>query len=108
MEEEKIKIRTVQGDNLHVFFCPGCGCGHMIDSKRWTWNGDRQSPTISPSILVTGTKPVTDEEAARIMAGEKFEPVKTRCHSFVRNGNIEFLSDCTHNLAGKTVPLDYF
>lgn len=28
------------------------------------------------------------------------------CHSFVRNGKIEFLSDCTHELAGKTVELE--
>lgn len=27
------------------------------------------------------------------------------CHSFVRDGQIEFLSDCTHALAGKTVSL---
>ncbi|MCZ4340562.1 hypothetical protein O4H52_03015 [Sphingomonadaceae bacterium G21617-S1] len=30
------------------------------------------------------------------------------CHSFVRNGQIEFLSDCTHALAGQTVPLPPF
>lgn len=27
------------------------------------------------------------------------------CHSFVRNGVIEFLSDCTHALKGQHVPL---
>ncbi|MGC4033677.1 MAG: hypothetical protein QM754_18485 [Tepidisphaeraceae bacterium] len=31
-----------------------------------------------------------------------------RCHSFVRDGQIEFLGDCTHELAGKTVPLEPF
>jgi hypothetical protein len=30
------------------------------------------------------------------------------CHSFVRNGKIEYLSDCTHNLAGKTVDIPKF
>jgi len=28
-----------------------------------------------------------------------------RCHSFVRDGRIEFLSDCTHALKGQTVDL---
>ncbi|BAS10570.1 hypothetical protein AHiyo4_39920 [Arthrobacter sp. Hiyo4] len=28
-----------------------------------------------------------------------------RCHSFVRNGHIEFLSDSTHELAGQTMAL---
>lgn len=27
------------------------------------------------------------------------------CHSFIRDGRIEFLSDCTHALAGQTVDL---
>ncbi len=52
----------------------------------WTWNGDRERPTVSPSILVTDSGP-------------------SRCHSFLRDGSLEFLSDCTHALAGQTVPL---
>jgi hypothetical protein len=28
-----------------------------------------------------------------------------RCHSFITDGKIEFLSDCTHSLAGQTVEL---
>ncbi len=27
------------------------------------------------------------------------------CHSFVTDGQIQFLGDCTHKLAGQTVPL---
>jgi hypothetical protein len=27
------------------------------------------------------------------------------CHSFVTNGKIQFLADCTHKLAGQTVEL---
>jgi hypothetical protein len=30
----------------------------------------------------------------------------TRCHIFVRDGKIQFLNDCTHELAGKTVPME--
>ena len=36
------------------------------------------------------------------------DPTVTRCHSFVREGRIEFLSDCTHALAGQTVELPDF
>lgn len=71
-----------------MFFCPGCRCGHWFKttggSPRWTFNGDFERPTIEPSILTAG------------------------CHSFVRDGQIQFLSDCTHALAGKTVPLEPF
>jgi hypothetical protein len=30
---------------------------------------------------------------------------RPRCHSWVKNGEIQFLSDCDHALAGQTVPL---
>ena len=69
-----------------VFECPGCRELHGVHDG-WEFNGDRDRPTFSPSILVAGSDP------------------ERRCHSFVRNGKIEFLSDCHHELAGKTVEL---
>ena len=50
----------------------------------------------------------TDEEHARMMAGEKIGMIDAICHSFITDGSIEFLPDCTHELAGKTVPLEDF
>lgn len=72
------------------FICPGCGYGHtpVVEGKgAWQWNGSLDAPTISPSILVNQHDP------------------KQRCHSFVRDGKIEFLNDCFHELAGQTVEL---
>ena len=37
--------------------------------------------------------------------GEPFEPKPLLCHSHVREGRIQFLSDCTHALVGQTVDL---
>ncbi len=54
----------------------------------WRWNKDTERPTIRPSI--------------RTRMGRKMERV---CHSFVTDGEVNFLTDCTHDLAGKTVPL---
>lgn len=54
----------------------------------WTWNASLSAPTFDPSVLLQGGPPGTP-----------------RCHSFVRDGRIEFLSDCEHPLAGKTVDL---
>lgn len=76
------------------FWCPGCDGVHVVTLSRkdgspmWTWDGNVDAPTFSPSILVTG-------------GGHD----KSRCHSFVRGGKIEFLGDCTHALAGKTVDI---
>lgn len=82
--------------DLMCFDCPGCGMSHAIRIRRgdgrrpsWEWNGSMTAPTFSPSILVRWTR--------------RGEPKV--CHSFVRDGSIEFLGDCTHPLAGRTVPL---
>ncbi|MED1954867.1 DUF6527 family protein [Brevibacillus centrosporus] len=72
-----------------VFGCPGCGCMHYAD-QRWTYNGDEEKPTFSPSI--------------NVKVGHHPDPPDI-CHFFVRDGRIEYLSDCTHSLAGQTVEL---
>lgn len=41
---------------LH-FWCP-CGCGELLGVRvagppAWTWDGNREKPTVSPSILHT-------------------------------------------------------
>jgi hypothetical protein len=75
------------------FHCPGCGYGHSFrvnDDKsrpQWTWNGSLDKPTFTPSLLVNNHEPAS------------------RCHSFVTDGKIQFLSDCFHALAGQTVDL---
>lgn len=74
------------------FLCPGCRIHHgaIVDGSRgWSWNGDADRPTITPSVRVNGE-----------IGGE---PIS--CHSFVANGRIEFLSDCIHEFAGKTIDL---
>ncbi len=76
-------------------------------SRGWTFNGDGDRPTFSPSVLVKGTVPITDEEHAAIMTGGTIEPKPLVCHSFVTNGCIRFLDDCTHALSGQTVDLPY-
>jgi hypothetical protein len=91
-------VHTIAPDNgspfTHMIFCPGCKCGHGWDARPggWTFNGDLLRPTISPSLLV------------RWNEGK----VPKVCHSFIKDGQIQFLGDCTHELAGQTVPLEPF
>lgn len=63
-----------------------------IRKGRWTFNGDYERPTFSPSILVY----------------ENPRSGRPRTHCFVRDGRIEYLSDSTHALAGQTVDLPEF
>ena len=85
-------------DRSFVWHCPGCESLHRVTvdpTKRpcWNYDGNPDAPTFSPSVL-TRWKEHRDGDVVDMV-----------CHCFVRNGNIEFLGDCTHTLAGKTVPL---
>jgi hypothetical protein len=82
-----------EGERWIAFHCPGCEGGHTIPVtgiRKWNWNGSFEKPTITPSILVN--------------AGSK-NPTSPMCHSLVTEGLIQFLTDCTHALVGKTVDL---
>ena len=106
-------------DDAVMFHCPGCQEQHMIYVVQttdcgphavWGFNGDDVAPTFSPSILVRGTLPIKDEDHAAWMRDRTPlpPPIPYVCHSFVTNGQIQFLNDCTHHLAGQTVPLPEF
>lgn len=64
----------------------------MSTGTSWTFNGDEGRPTFTPSLLCTGNE------------GDPAVPYV--CHSFVTAGQIQFLGDCTHKLAGQTVDLE--
>jgi hypothetical protein len=100
-------VRTNLGKGVS-YWCPGCGMMHSVTidgPHAWGFDGDVSAPTFSPSILVRGVEILTVEEYARVMMGKKVMPRLRVCHSFIRAGRIEFLGDCTHGLAGKTVDL---
>ena len=59
--------------------------GTRKGTGNWSWNGSVDSPTLKPSVL------------------SKQPPIV--CHSFVTDGKIHFLADCTHEHAGKTLDL---
>jgi len=89
-------------DGLLIFWCPGCDGAHGIpvgpgEGHRWTYNGNPHAPTFKPSIVVTYKRWNEAEQAYTLVVGV--------CHSFVTDGKIQFLNDCTHHLAGQTVAI---
>ena len=86
--------KSTEGVSFH---CPGCNRRHHIRTgpNGWVWNGDAEKPTFQPSILVT--YPGKD-------AGADGAPPAV-CHSFVTDGQIQFLGDCFHALKGQTVEI---
>jgi len=107
-------IKDSNGVEYASFECPACGNNHAPVVSRppgsvgptWGWNGDVERPTFTPSLLVRGTVPLTQAQLDAYDRGEGLPtPIPRVCHSFIRDGRIEFLSDCTHALAGQTVDL---
>jgi hypothetical protein len=112
-------LRDTENNGL-MFWCPGCDGAHRIqhgagDGPRWGWNGNAEKPTFSPSILTRYTK-ITEKGNADMEAwraagyppnapGFSFDHIDMVCHSFVTDGRIQFLGDCTHRLAGQTVDI---
>lgn len=80
------------------FVCPGCVAGgrdnetglHLLPvncathTPSWTFDGNLEAPTLSPSILTKGGPGMSK-----------------RCHSFLEHGLFRFLTDSTHPLAGR-------
>lgn len=110
------KLLRLDG-GLLAFYCPGCRMHHAFNSG-WTFDGNMDAPTFSPSILVGPwwrmphgwdyESASRDENGDLKLASDGVHTLgafEARCHSFVRSGMIEFLSDCTHEFAGKTVPM---
>ncbi|TBU86797.1 DUF6527 family protein [Phytopseudomonas dryadis] len=76
------------------YFCNGCDMPHSLQvghgpGPRWGYNGNADAPTFTPSVL------------SRYRLGER----EVVCHSFVTDGRIQYLGDCTHHLVGQTVDL---
>lgn len=113
-------LRSAQDNNL-LYWCQGCGHEHRIQygegtGPRWTWDGNVDKPTFSPSVLVTGinqdmddaTQAAYDEFVSKpggtyaALADPRF---RTVCHTFIVAGMVQFLGDCTHEFAGQTLPL---
>lgn len=116
------KLRSLlapDGRRSIAFFCPGCKDFHVIPvetggTDSWQWNGEVDRPTFWPSVdvktghFMNSHKPgsscwCTYNKEHPEDAEDGFECI--HCHSFVTDGMIQFLTDCTHSLAGQTVPL---
>ncbi len=96
------KLRSAEDGGI-LFWCPGCDGAHQVKvgqgaGPRWGYNGNPDAPTFTPSVLVRYEGADADTP----------EGIPSVCHSFVTDGRIQFLGDCTHHLAGQTVALPDF
>ena len=109
------------GETYLFFWCPACDESHMVRlavagrAGGWTFNENPDAPTFQPSVLVTsghylqGRRDGAQCYCSPPPEGEEDWGFRcVQCHSFVTDGRIQFLGDCSHALAGQTVPLPPF
>jgi len=93
----KLSVVDCGDYNEIFFFCPACECSHAYfvnkdgtetnTPPRWTFNGDWEKPTFTPSLLLNKSDP------------------KRMCHLYVTEGKIRYCADSPHRLAGQTVDM---
>jgi hypothetical protein len=79
-----------------LHWCPACDRPHEIHLQasthpqrlRWEWNDNMARPTFWPEFQTTAAGAV--------------------CRYSITDGQITFLADCGHRLAGRTVPLPIY
>lgn len=107
-------LRSYEGGQV-AFWCPGCDTSHTVSVAPggWGYNGNADRPTFEPSVLVRAGHHSDRNNGSCWCTFYKENPPAPgervfkcfRCHSFVRDGQIQFLDDCSHDLKGQTVPL---
>lgn len=86
------------------FWCAGCNTCHRFTTKlykgqhprgnpMWTFNGNEEKPSFTPSLVYPGWKNTEGKWVGR-------------CHLVLTDGVIKYYSDCHHELADQTVPLE--
>jgi len=91
-------VEVTSQENTHegwAINCPGCGQVHFFD-KRWTFNGDYDYPTFSPSHRIFH------------YINKDGSIATTGCHITITNGVVKFHDDCNHDLAGKVMEFEKF
>lgn len=106
--------KTEGGGERYWFWCAGCETHHVYTTKLgagetgpvWTGPGpDLARPTFSPSLLCNGYL-CPKLEGTCTCSKEHARPGHHRCHIYVRAGMVQYLGDCSHHLAGQTVPVE--
>ena len=87
---EATHIKLVFPGPISERIIPVVSSGGRGGTPNWSWNGNTERPTLRPSVLT------------RVDFGAKDSII---CHSWVTDGLVHFLPDCTHSLKEQILPL---
>jgi len=94
----------------YTFYCSGCSLNHNIGTG-WTFNYNLDCPSFTPSVLVRSGHYNEGHRGNCWCTFYKEHPEREvgfrcyRCHSYITEGKIHYLSDCSHALAGTIVEM---
>jgi len=97
-----MEVRLIEAKGHWLVKSKHCGLLHIPTDRNWKWDGNAENPTIAPSINETWGQP------GQSMEDFKKDRNPNRNHFFIKNGFIEYLSDCTHEGAGITERIEPF
>ena len=91
---------------MYFHWCPACEEMHPLPDS-WKFDGDLENPSFRPSFKHSGKKTVKVDgkwtgEWVRDAQGKAVPYV---CHYVLTKGVLNFCGDCTHDFAGRSVPL---
>jgi hypothetical protein len=109
--------RLAEGSGYRLgWWCLGCENIHWVrvagDGNNWEFNGDLERPTFKPSVLIRSGhyapfhKP--GEDCWCTFNAKHPDRTSFRCvicHTHVIDGRVQYLLDCSHELAGRTIEL---
>ena len=94
-----VKAYPGRDESVMVFHCPACKDDHHVTVggiHGWDWNGDVDSPSLSPSIRVTRTVYERDGNGDPIPETVR----QVDCHTWMTDGRLKYFPDCYHEMAG--------
>jgi hypothetical protein len=81
-----------------AWWCPACEEAHPLPYGRdWTFDGNLEAPTFTPSFK-------HDWNWGPMVKPGKREGLNV-CHYIITAGQVAYCGDCTHAMAGKTIPM---
>lgn len=88
-----------RGEGYFAHWCPACECLHHLPYPRgWTFNGDFDRPTFSPSFKHGGLRMKMENGrwTGEYHRGPDGKAQDGTCHYIITDGNIQFCPDSWH------------
>lgn len=101
MQVSKSLRKTNSG---YMHWCVACEELHPLPNS-WSFNGNLEKPTFTPSFKHTGIKTVkvNGKWTGEWVLDADGAPVPEVCHYILTDGVVNYCADCTHPYAGKSV-----